>query len=161
VERPVIFPLSNPTSRAEGIPAEILAWTQDRAIVGTGTPFPPVERNGALRPIDQVNNSYIFPGVGLGALAVDARRITDGMMAAAAVALAELSPAARNPSDSLLPPVQDLRETAAAVARAVALQARAEGVCPPFEDADLTGLIERRRWAPAYRMYQPARGARG
>jgi malate dehydrogenase (oxaloacetate-decarboxylating) len=154
VERPVIFPLSNPTSKAEGIPAEILAWTQDRAIVGTGTPFPPVERNGALRPIDQVNNSYIFPGVGLGALAVDARRITDGMMAAAA--LAELSPAARNPSDSLLPPVQDLREAAAAVARAVALQARAEGVCPPFEDAELTGLIEGRRWAAAYRTYQAA-----
>jgi malate dehydrogenase (oxaloacetate-decarboxylating) len=156
VERPVIFPLSNPTSRAEGIPAEILAWTEDRAIVGTGTPFPPVERNGALRPVDQVNNSYIFPGVGLGALAVDARRITDGMMAAAAVALAELSPAARNPSDSLLPPVQDLRETAAAVARAVALQARAEGVCPPFDDTGLTDLIERRRWTPAYRPYEAA-----
>jgi malate dehydrogenase (oxaloacetate-decarboxylating) len=161
VERPVIFPLSNPTSRAEGIPAEILAWTEDRAIVGTGTPFPPVVRNGAQRRVDQVNNSYIFPGVGLGALAVDARRITDGMMAAAAVALAELSPAARNPSDSLLPPVQDLRETAGVVARAVALQARAEGVCPPFDDAALTDLIERRRWTPAYRRYEAAPRTRG
>jgi malate dehydrogenase (oxaloacetate-decarboxylating) len=156
VERPVIFPLSNPTSRAEGIPAEILAWTQDRAIVGTGTPFAPVERNGALRPIDQINNSYIFPGVGLGALAVDAQRITDGMMAAAAVALAELSPAARNPSDSLLPPVRDLRETAAAVAHAVALQARADGVCPPFDNDELTGLIEGRRWTPAYPRFDAA-----
>lgn len=157
----MIFPLSNPTSRAEGIPAEILAWTQDRAIVGSGSPFPPAERNGVLRPVDQVNNSYVFPGIGLGALAVGARRITDGMMAAAAVALAELSPAARNPSDSLLPPVQNLRDTAGVVARAVALQARAEGACPPFEDAELTDLIERRRWTPAYRRYEAARRRAG
>ena len=156
VERPVIFPLSNPTSRAEADPADLLAWTQDRAIVGTGSPFPPVERNGVLRPVDQVNNSCIFPGVGLGVLAVGAGRVTDNMLAAAAKTLAQLSPAARNPSDSLLPPVQDLRRTAGEVAKAVALQARADGVCPAFADADLADLIERKRWRPVYRAYQTA-----
>ncbi|MDB5461572.1 MAG: hypothetical protein JWO72_3313 [Caulobacteraceae bacterium] len=156
VERPVIFPLSNPTSRAEADPADILAWTQDRAIVGSGSPFPPVMRNGVLRPIDQVNNSCIFPGVGLGVLAVGARRVTDNMLAAAAKTLAQLSPAARNPADSLLPPVQDLRRTAGAVAYAVALQARADQVCDPFDDADLADLIKRKRWRPHYRPYAAA-----
>jgi malate dehydrogenase (oxaloacetate-decarboxylating) len=152
--RPIIFPLSNPTSRAEANPADLLAWTDGRAIIGTGSPFAPVQRNGVATPVDQVNNSYIFPGVGLGALAVGARRITDRMLAAAATTLAALSPASLNPTDSLLPPVQDLREVAKVVARAVALQARAEGVCPAFEDGELDDRIALRMWEPVYARYR-------
>ena len=152
--RPIIFPLSNPTSRAEANPADLLTWTDGRAIIGTGSPFAPVQRNGVATPVDQVNNSYIFPGVGLGALAVGARRITDRMLAAAATTLAALSPAGLNPTDSLLPPVQDLREVAKVVARAVALQARAEGVCPPFEEGELNDRIASRMWEPVYAHYR-------
>ena len=91
--RPVIFPLSNPTSKSEAVPADLLRWTEGRALVGTGSPFAPVEVNGKLVPIAQVNNSYIFPGLALGILVSRARRVTDGMIMAAAKALASLSPA--------------------------------------------------------------------
>ena len=93
-ERPVIFPLSNPTSRAEATPEDLENWTDGRAVMGTGSPFPPLMRDGNKFKVDQTNNSYIFPGVGLGAIAVKARRVTDSMFMAAAKALAKLSPAA-------------------------------------------------------------------
>ena len=93
VKRPVIFPLSNPTSRCEATPEDLMRWTEGRAIIGTGSPFHAVEWEGRKIPVDQTNNSYIFPGVGLGILAVKARRVTDSMFMAAAQALAELSPA--------------------------------------------------------------------
>ncbi len=92
VERPVIFPLSNPNSRAEATPADILAWTDGRAVVGVGSPFPPAPVGDRLKRIDQTNNSYVFPGIGLGAMSVKARRISDGMLMAAARALASVSP---------------------------------------------------------------------
>ncbi|HUC11343.1 MAG TPA: NAD-dependent malic enzyme, partial [Stellaceae bacterium] len=113
--RPVIFPLSNPTSRAEATPEDIEAWTEGRAVIGTGSPFPPLVRNGAKFQVDQTNNSYIFPGVGLGAIAVKARHISDTMFMAAAKALAAASPAASDPGGNLLPPVTALREVAFAV----------------------------------------------
>ena len=124
VERPIIFPLSNPTSRAEATPAQLLAWTEGRAIVSTGSPFPPVNWQNELRAIDQTNNSYIFPGFGLGVLASHARRVTDAMFMAAAKALADLSPARHDKNGRLLPPVTELRKVALAVAVAVAKQAR-------------------------------------
>ena len=106
--RPVIFPLSNPTSRSEATPQDLMAWTDERAVIGTGSPFPPVMRHGKPMAVDQTNNAYIFPGVGLGVLAINARRVTDSMFMAAAKALAGSSPAARDPEDTLLPSVSRL-----------------------------------------------------
>ena len=137
VARPIVFPLSNPTSRSEATPQELTAWTEGRAVIGTGSPFPPVVRDGRSVAVDQTNNAYVFPGIGLGVLAVRARRVTDGMVVAAAKVLADVSPAARDAQASLLPPVAQLREVAFAVAQAVARQARAEGQCEPFDDAEL------------------------
>jgi malate dehydrogenase (oxaloacetate-decarboxylating) len=154
VDRPVIFPLSNPTLRSEASPQDLLDWTEGRAIVGTGSPFPPVTRDGKVVKIDQTNNSYIFPGVGLGVLAVGARRVSDRMFEVAARTLASVSPARTEPGATLLPPVTDLRRVAVLVARAVARQARAEGLCDPFEDAEIDGRIEAKMWQPAYPPYR-------
>ncbi len=153
VARPVILPLSNPTSRAEATPAELYAWTDGRALVGTGSPFAPVEHGGRTHPIAQTNNSYIFPGVGLGVLAVGATRITDGMFMAAARELAARSPCARDSLAPLLPHVDQLRTVALAVAGAVARQAVREGVAPPIDDAALDAAIGGRIWDPVYREY--------
>ncbi len=154
VERPVIFPLSNPTSCAEAAPQDVFAWSEGRAVIGTGSPFPSVSWNGRTAPVTQTNNSYVFPGMGLGVLAVKATRVSDGMFAAAARALAETSPALRDPSASLLPPVSELRAVAVVVARAVARQARDEGLCPEFDDAALPALIAAKMWEPVYRPYR-------
>jgi malate dehydrogenase (oxaloacetate-decarboxylating) len=152
--RPVIFPLSNPTSRSEATPADLDAWTEGRAIIGTGSPFPPIVKNGAVFKPDQTNNSYIFPGVGLGVLAVSARRVTDSMFEAAARALASVSPAKTDATRPLLPPVIELRDVARIVARAVALTARAERVCEPLDDAQIDARIERMMWKPTYVPYE-------
>jgi malate dehydrogenase (oxaloacetate-decarboxylating) len=152
-ERPVIFPLSNPTSRSEATPEDLMTWTEGRAVIGTGSPFPPVLREGKPFTVDQTNNAYVFPGIGLGVLAVRARRVTDGMFVAAANVLAEVSPAARDPKANLLPPVAGLRVVAAAIAKAVGRQARAEGQCEPFDDNALDDLIAHKMWEPVYRPY--------
>jgi malate dehydrogenase (oxaloacetate-decarboxylating) len=153
-ERPVIFPLSNPTSRAEATPADIDAWTAGRAVISTGSPYPPLTRNGAPFKVDQTNNSYIFPGVGLGVIAVDARRISDGMFMAAAKALADLSPARLDPRANLLPPVKALREVATAVAIAVAKQACREGLAEPLDAAQIEERVHEKMWTPVYQPYQ-------
>ncbi|HEY8105182.1 MAG TPA: NAD-dependent malic enzyme [Gemmatimonadales bacterium] len=154
VEHPVIFPLSNPASRAEAVPADLMEWTAGRALIGTGSPFPPVRVNGKPFITDQTNNAYVFPGVGLGALAVSARRVTDNMFAAAARALAGASPSLSAAGANLLPPVRDLRKVAVVVATAVARQAREDGVCARFEDQALAGLIAAKMWEPVYRPYR-------
>ena len=143
--RPVIFPLSNPTSRAEAIPSDLMAWTDGRALVGTGSPFPGVT---------QTNNSYVFPGVGLGILACGARRVTDAMFTAAARALAALSPARLDPKAPLLPAVDDLRAVAVAVATAVGKQAAQDGVAPAYDDRELRERIHATMWTPVYRRYR-------
>ncbi|HZP77995.1 MAG TPA: NAD-dependent malic enzyme [Pseudolabrys sp.] len=153
-ERPVIFPLSNPTSRAEATPADVDAWTGGRAVISTGSPFPPLTRNSAPFKVDQTNNSYIFPGVGLGVIAVDARRISDGMFMAAAKALAELSPARTDPRANLLPPVRALREVATAVAIAVATQACREGLAEPLDAAAIEQRVHDKMWSPVYAPYE-------
>jgi len=153
VERPVIFPLSNPVSCSEATPADLLRWSQGRALIGTGSPFPPVEIDGRPFTADQTNNAYVFPGVGLGVLAVRARRVSEGMFSAAARALAGVSPAIRDPRGNLLPPVRDLRSVAITIAAAIARQARAEGLCETFDDSALDGLITRKMWEPVYRPY--------
>jgi malate dehydrogenase (oxaloacetate-decarboxylating) len=154
VARPIIFPLSNPTSRSEATPQDLTAWTEGRAVIGTGSPFPPVVRDGRSFTVDQTNNAYVFPGIGLGVLAVRARRVTDGMFVAAAKVLADISPAARDAHAPLLAPVAQLREVAFSVAKAVARQARAEEQCEPFDDNELDGLIARKMWSPVYRPYR-------
>ena len=151
--RPVIFPLSNPTSRSEASPADVLAWTDDRAIVGTGSPFPPVTSNGRTFKTDQTNNSYIFPGVGLGVLASGATRISDGMFEVAARALASISPARKDTRNSLLPPVTELWAVAQVVARAVALQAASEGLAPVVDEEQIDARIQAKMWTPTYRRY--------
>lgn len=154
-ERPLIFPLSNPTSRSEAAPSDIMAWTEGRAIIGTGSPFPPVEVGGRRVRIDQVNNSYIFPGVGLGVIAAQARRVTDAMFLAAARALAELSPSRADKDATLLPPVSDLRAVSRHVAIRVVEQARREGFAAA-EDADAGALVDACVWTPVYRPYARA-----
>jgi malate dehydrogenase (oxaloacetate-decarboxylating) len=153
--RPVIFPLSNPTSRAEATPADLDAWSGGRAVIGTGTPFPPLERNGVKVKVDQTNNSYIFPGVGLAAIAVRASRITDEMFMAAAKALAAASPARSDPGKNLLPPVTALRDVSVAVALAAALQAHKEGLTQGVDIDQIEGLIRRKVWTPHYVPYRP------
>ncbi len=154
VERPVIFPLSNPTSRSEATPDQLMAWTDGRALIGTGSPFPPIEWNGRTSKVNQTNNSYIFPGIGLGVLAAGARRITDAMFMVAGKVVAELSPTVTDKEGQLLPPVTELRPVAIAVAKAVALQAQADGVADPCDAATLDTRIAARVWEPKYRPYQ-------
>lgn len=153
VERPIVFPLSNPTSCVEAQPADIVAWTDGRAIIGTGSPFAPFEYQGRTHHFAQTNNSYIFPGVGLGVLAVGARRISDGMFLAAARALASLSPARENDQARLLPPLERMREVSRVIAVAVAHQAAAEGLAPKYSDEEIARLLDGRIWQPAYRPY--------
>jgi len=159
VDRPAIMPLSNPSSRSEATPAQLAAWTEGRALIGTGSPFPPVRENGRSFVATQTNNSYVFPGVGLGVLSSGARRVTDGMFMAAALALANLAPAKSDASAPLLPAINSLRDVAAAVALSVASQAQKEGLA---DDADLEMLdarIKRMMWKPEYSRYR--RSSRG
>jgi malate dehydrogenase (oxaloacetate-decarboxylating) len=151
--QPIIFPLSNPTSRAEATPSDVLAWTQGRAVIGTGSPFPPVRKDGIGFRVDQTNNAYVFPGIGLGSIAVEACRISDGMLMAAARALAEASPSKRDPKANLLPPVPQMREVSYAVAVAVGQQAQAEGLAGQGGE-DLEGLVRAKMWKPFYRPYR-------
>ena len=157
-KRPVIFPLSNPTSRAEATPQDIEDWTEGRAIIGTGSPFPPLTRNGVKFKVDQTNNSYIFPGVGLGVIAVDATRISDEMMMVAAKALAAASPTKADPKANLLPPVTALRDVAETVALAVALQAHKEGLTKGIETDQIEGLVRAKIWSPHYLPYSRVAG---
>jgi malate dehydrogenase (oxaloacetate-decarboxylating) len=157
VARPVIFPLSNPTSRSEAAPADLLAWTEGRALIGTGSPFPPCQWNGKPAPIDQTNNSYIFPGIGLGVLAIGARRVTDQMFMAAANALADISPAKKDKSGRLLPPVPELRDVARTIAMAVAKQAVSDGVARPLNPKIIERRVAAAMWEPAYQPYKRVR----
>ncbi|HLI62270.1 MAG TPA: NAD-dependent malic enzyme [Terriglobales bacterium] len=154
VERPIIFPLSNPTSRSEAVPADLMTWTGGRALIGTGSPFPPVKWDGRQMPVDQTNNSYIFPGLGLGILSANAHRVTDGMFLAAAKALAALSPARCDGRGRLLPPVSELRSVSFAIARAAAVQAMTEGVADPRDEAVLESQIRANVWEPVYLPYR-------
>jgi malate dehydrogenase (oxaloacetate-decarboxylating) len=150
VERPIIFPLSNPTSRSEATADDLIRWTDGRALVATGSPFAPVAYDGRKIPIAQCNNIFIFPAMGLGVVASRARRVTDTMILAAARALGEKSPALRDPSASLLPALQQLRDVAAHIATAVGRQAQRDGVAPKISDADLLEGVAATQWTPAY-----------
>jgi malate dehydrogenase (oxaloacetate-decarboxylating) len=153
-ECPIIFPLSNPTSLAEAAPTDLLHWTDGRALVGTGSPFAPVEVNGKLIRIAQVNNSYIFPGLALGILVSRARRVTDGMIMAAAKALAQLSPARLDKNAPLLPPIGDSRRVGLVVAEAVGKQAIADGVAGLADAETLKDQLIAYVWEPVYLPYE-------
>ncbi len=153
VRRPVIFPLSNPTERAEATPQELLEWTEGRAVIGTGSPFPPIQRNGRDFRVDQTNNAYVYPGIGLGAIAAKAHRISDGMFLAAARTIAEMSPAKHDPQANLLPPLVRSRELSFHVAIAVAKAAQADGLAAVVSDEALTAAVKAKMWEPVYADY--------
>jgi len=148
--RPVIFPLSNPTARAEARPEDLIRWTDGRALVATGSPCPPAVLGGRAWIISQCNNVFIFPAVGLGVAAAGARRVSDGMLLAAARRLAELSPALTDSAASLLPPLGELRSVAVEVACAVAEAAVREGLAPAASAGELRTGVVARQWFPAY-----------
>jgi malate dehydrogenase (oxaloacetate-decarboxylating) len=158
VKRPVIFPLSNPTARSEAMPADLIRWTDGRALVATGSPFAPVDHEGQLIPIAQCNNVFIFPAIGLALVASRARRVTDGMMLAAARALGDCSPARKTPSASLLPALRDVRAVARAIATAVGIEAQRAGVAPRTSPEELRDRVAAAQWVPAYSGPSPAGG---
>ena len=153
-DRPIIFPLSNPTSKSEAIPADLLRWTDGRALVGSGSPFPPVEVNGKMVRISQINNSYIFPGLALGILVSKATRVTDNMIMAAAKTLASLSPARADKNDALLPPIGDSRKVGTIVGEAVAHQAIADGVANAEDSENMKERIKAYVWEAVYLPYE-------
>ena len=148
--RPIIFPLSNPTSRAEARPAELDHWTDGRALIATGSPFAPLLRNGVEQPVAQCNNVYIFPAMGLAVTAAEATRVTDEMMRVAAATLADASPALADPDQPLLPTWTDVPDVAVRIAHAVAAQAVADGVAPKRTNEELAQRITQVRWIPDY-----------
>ncbi len=152
--RPVIFPLSNPTSVSEAKPADLLQWTDGRALVGTGSPFAPVEIDGRMVRISQINNSFIFPGLALGILVSRATRVTEGMMMAAAKALARQSPTVNDSNAPLLPNVAESRRVALAVAEDVARKAIEEGVSALADPSTLPEQLRAYVWEPVYHPYQ-------
>jgi malate dehydrogenase (oxaloacetate-decarboxylating) len=149
-EHPIIFPLSNPTSRAEATPADLIAWTDGNALIATGSPFDPVRYGGRRFEIAQCNNSYVFPGLGLGVLASGARRVSDAMFMAAARSLAACSPASRDPAAPLLPPLAESRRLSRTIALAVAAAAQREGLAEIRPEKEVERLIDARMWEPRY-----------
>ena len=156
VERPIIFPLSNPTTKSEATAEDLIRWKNGgRALVATGSPFAPVNYGGRKIRIVQCNNVYIFPAIGLGVfIASRANRVTDPTMLAAARALAQNSPALKNSSASLrLPPLTELRRVAAKIAVAVGIQAQKEGVAAELAEDELRRQVIATQWTPAYPSY--------
>ncbi|TMM11325.1 MAG: NAD-dependent malic enzyme [Actinobacteria bacterium] len=149
VDRPVILPMSNPTHLCEAVPADLIRWTGGRALVATGSPFDPITYDKVTHVIGQANNALVFPGLGLGAIVARASVITDGMIVAAAAAIADLVDPT-TPGASLLPQIEDLRDTSVAVAVAVADAARREGVARAALDDDLEGQVRDAVWTPGY-----------
>jgi malate dehydrogenase (oxaloacetate-decarboxylating) len=155
VRRPIIMPLSNPTSRSEARPQDLADWTQGRALIATGSPFPPMQIGDELVPVAQCNNVFAFPGIGLAVTAVDATRITDAMLTAAATAVGAAAPIHGDPRAALLPARSKLVDTATTVARAVARAAVADGVAPELSDAEVDAAIASTRWTPVYEQLTP------
>lgn len=157
VERPIIFPLSNPTSKSEAKAEDLIRWTDGRALVATGSPFAPVNYGGRMIPIAQCNNVFIFPAMGLGLVASGARRVTNAMMLTAARTLGANSPAIKDSSASLLPRLTDIRRVAAEIALAVGIQAQKEGLAPKTTEEELHQRVTAAQWTPAYPPLAPAK----
>jgi malate dehydrogenase (oxaloacetate-decarboxylating) len=150
VRRPIIFPLSNPTEKSEAAPADLIRWTEGRALIATGSPFAPVEFGNRRIPIAQCNNVFIFPAVGLGVIASGARRVTDQMMLRAGRALGEQTPALGGTDAPLLPAIRDLRRVAVEVAVAIGAEAQRLGLAPASSADDLRRKVVARQWKPDY-----------
>lgn len=148
VQRPMIFPLSNPTERIEAVPADVIEWTDGRGLMGTGTPWGPISYKGVEYKVGQANNALIYPGIGLGTIVARASHVTDGMLLAAAEAIAELVDVTR-PGAGLLPEVENLRATSASVAVAVARQAAREGVAQ-VDLPDPVQAVQDAMWQATY-----------
>jgi malate dehydrogenase (oxaloacetate-decarboxylating) len=153
--RPILLPLSNPTTRSEAAPADLVQWTEGRALVATGSPFPDVVYRGRSLRVAQCNNSYIFPGIGLGVLAAQARRVTDQMFMAAARELALCSPALKDPGAPLLPNLEDIGRVSRQIAVAVGAEAQRQGLAEPTSAAELERRVEANFWKPRYLRMRP------
>ncbi|AVJ56708.1 NAD-dependent malic enzyme [Idiomarina sp. OT37-5b] len=154
VEQPIIFPLSNPSKHVEAHPADVMKWTKGKAIVATGSPFGSVEYDGKQYPIAQCNNSYIFPGIGLGVIAVKANRVSDEMFRVASKTLAKASPSANGKGEHLLPAFDDLAQLSKDIAFAVGKVAQEEGYALEIDDEQLRERIDNNFWKPEYRFYK-------
>jgi malate dehydrogenase (oxaloacetate-decarboxylating) len=153
-ERPIILPLSNPSRHVEAHPAQVMEWTAGQAIVATGSPFGQVEYNGQRFTIAQCNNSYIFPGIGLGVIACKSSRVTDEMLMTASMTLSASAPDVDDPKASILPPLTDLPQISRKIAFAVAKMAMSQGHAREIPDDELLEIIEHNFWTPAYREYR-------
>jgi malate dehydrogenase (oxaloacetate-decarboxylating) len=156
-ERPIVFPLSNPTSRCEATPQQVLDWTDGRALIGTGSPFGPSKVSGKEVRIDQTNNSYIFPGLALGVISSKARHVSDAMIKASAEALAELAPTRQDKNANLLPPLSGIRSVSLAIARTVGRQAIQDGLTT-MDEAQLEQELAANVWEPGYEPYERVGG---
>ena len=157
VGRPVIFPLSNPTSQSEAQPADVLAWSQGRALVATGTPFEDVIHGDRRIRIDQCNNAFIFPGMGLGALVAEAREVSDDMLRAAAERLAAHIAPQDLEAGALYPRVRELRRVSTRIAEAVVRAARDAALGRPLADDEIPTAVAAAQWEPRYQPFEPAR----
>ena len=155
VDRPVIFPLSNPTRLHEADPKDLTEWTKGKALIATGSPFPPVTYNGREYEVAECNNSTCFPGIGLGTVLSRSKLLSDKMLVAAVKALAAQSPALKDPAKGLLPDVKDVREIGVKIAKAVIKQAVEEDLATekdiPEDDAELEEWVREQMWEPRYR----------
>ncbi|MFT6194022.1 MAG: malate dehydrogenase (oxaloacetate-decarboxylating) [Cognaticolwellia sp.] len=151
---PIIFPLSNPSRQVEATPEQVINWTEGEVIIATGSPFEPVEYKGQIFPIAQCNNSYVFPGIGLGVVSAKINRITDEMLMAASAMLAQASPLANTGTGELLPPLIEIAALSKKIAFAVAKVAFEQNLALPLSDEQLMENIERNFWTPQYRQYR-------
>lgn len=154
VEHPIIFPLSNPQSNCEATPSDIMKWTNEKAIIGTGSPFDEIQKNGKSFRVDQTNNCYIFPGIGLGLIAVKASHVTDHLFMIAAKTLADCSPTKVDSEANLLPPINQIREISFKIAVAVAKEAIAAGLANVPDNINLEAYILEKMWTPEYLPYK-------
>lgn len=153
VERPIILPLSNPTSRSEAKPEDLIRWTNGKAVIATGSPFPPVHFNGQTFHIAQCNNVYIFPGVGLGVVSCQAPKVTEKMFIRAAQVLSEYAPMLQDPTASIFPSLEDLRKVSREIAIGIGQVAEEEGLIPKSSRKEIENRVDQKMWYPEYPVF--------